>query len=96
MPGSLDKRERHVKPHRLVIKQGLQLMLVGLAARLAGVLALTRLVSTVMSDLLFGVRATDRLTFVGIMTLLVCAALVACYLARRATKLDPMIALRTE
>ena len=77
----------------LICKQGLRLAGVGLAAGLALALAATRL----MSKVLFGVSPTDPLTFASIMTILAVVALLACYLpARRATKVDPMVALRYE
>jgi putative ABC transport system permease protein len=78
---------------RMITRQGMKLTLAGLAFGLAGALALTR----VMSGILFGVSAADPLTFILISLLLMCVALLACYLpARRATKVDPLAALRHE
>ena len=78
---------------RMILGQGLRTILVGVAAGLGGALALTRTVGS----LLFGVTATDPMTFAAVILLLVVAALLACYIpARRATRVDPMIALRNE
>ena len=78
---------------RLIVGQGLVLILTGVGLGLAGALALTRL----MGDLLFGVSPTDPLVFVLIALTLIGVALLACLIpARRATRIDPMIALRHE
>ncbi len=76
---------------RLVVGQGMKLVLIGLALGAAGALVLTR----VLQGLLFAVSATDPVTFVAVALLLVLVALAACWIpARRATRIDPLAALR--
>jgi putative ABC transport system permease protein len=78
---------------RLVVKQGMMLALGGVGIGLVAALAFSRLVSS----LLFGVTATDPLTFVVIALLLTIVALIASYIpARRAARIDPMVSLRGE
>ena len=78
---------------QLMLKMGLTLTLTGIAIGLAAAWGLTRF----MSSLLFGVTATDALTFAVVPLLLILIAFVACYVpARRATKVDPLVALRYE
>ena len=77
----------------LVVRDGLKLVLIGIVVGLAGALLLTRLMTT----LLFGVTATDAVIYVTVSLSLIIVALVACCIpARRATKVDPLVALRFE
>jgi putative ABC transport system permease protein len=78
---------------RMVVRQGMTMTLIGLAFGLIGVFALSR----VMVGLLYGVSPTDPLTFTGVSIVLLLVALLACLIpARRATRVDPIVALRTE
>jgi putative ABC transport system permease protein len=88
---ALGAERRHLL--RLVVGQGMRWTLIGVAIGLAGALALTRMIKT----LLFDVSATDPSTFTAVALLLIVVALLACYLpARRVTQVDPVVALRSE
>jgi putative ABC transport system permease protein len=78
---------------RLIVGQGIRLTAIGIALGLAGALAATR----ALSSLLYGVGATDPATFVSVPLVLAAVGLAACYIpARRAAKVDPIAALRCE
>jgi macrolide transport system ATP-binding/permease protein len=78
---------------RLIVSQGMRMVLLGMVLGLAGAFLLTR----VLASLLFGVGTTDSVTFAGVALLLVAVALLACYIpARRAARVDPLVALRHE
>jgi len=88
---ALGAEPRHVR--RLVVRQGLSMAVAGMVLGLAGAIALSRLVQ----GLLFGVTATDPITFAAVAAMLLGVALVACYIpAWRATRLNPTTALRSE
>jgi putative ABC transport system permease protein len=88
---ALGARSEHVV--RLVVRQGALLTLIGLVLGIAGALGATHLIT----HLLFGVSAADPVTFAGVCLILAAVAALASYLpARRATRVDPMIALRAE
>ena len=77
----------------LILRQSFMLVLIGIVAGIAGAFAATR----VVANLLYGIAATDLATYVGVVFLLALAALAASYIpARRAMKVDPMVALRHE
>jgi putative ABC transport system permease protein len=78
---------------RLIVSQGMRMVLIGIILGLLGAFAFTR----VLASLLLGVGTTDFVTFVGVTVLLVAVALLACYIpARRAARVDPLVALRHE
>lgn len=84
---------RMIDVMKLVLSSGMSLALIGAAIGLAGAYAITR----VMSNLLFGVAPTDLATFAVVALVLLVVAFLACYIpARRATKVDPLVALRYE
>jgi putative ABC transport system permease protein len=88
---ALGAQRNHVL--RLVVWQGTRLALMGVSIGIAGALALTRL----MAKLLYGVSATDPLTFAALALILTAVAIAACWLpARRAMRVDPVVALRYE
>jgi putative ABC transport system permease protein len=82
---------------KLVIRQAMTVVLIGLGLGLLGAFVLARVLSSVLAGLLFGVRAADPLTFALVALLLAVVALLACYLpARRAVRVEPTVALRYE
>jgi len=88
---ALGAERRHVLS--LVLKHGMALAVTGIVLGLVGSYGLTRLMTT----LLFEVKPTDKLTYVSVSVGLILIALIACYIpARRATKIDPLVALKYE
>src|SRR6185503_11480205 len=84
---------RQVDVLKLIVGQGMGVVMIGVVIGLAGAFAATRL----MASLLFEVSAKDPVTLVVVTAVLAIVALVACYIpARRATKVDPLVALRYE
>jgi putative ABC transport system permease protein len=84
---------------KMIIRQGMTLALLGVALGLLGAYVLTKYLESWMnlSRVLYGVKVSDPLTYGVIAVVLTCAALLACYIpARRATKVDPLVALRYE
>jgi predicted permease len=84
---------------KLIVRQGMTLSLIGVALGLVGAYVLTKYLESWMnlSKMLFGVKPSDPVTYAAIATLLIIVALIACYIpARRATKVDPLVALRYE
>jgi predicted permease len=91
---ALGAEKRHV--FRMVIGRGLRLALIGIASGTVAALILTRILSS-FSQLLYGVSASDPLTFFAVSLALTAVAILACYIpARRAMRVDPMVALRHE
>jgi putative ABC transport system permease protein len=77
----------------LIVGQGMRMVAIGIGLGLIGALVLTQ----VLARVLIGVGATDAITFIGVVSLLVAVAFLACYLpARRAARVDPLVALRHE
>jgi putative ABC transport system permease protein len=82
---------------KMIVKQGMALALIGIALGLGGAYVLTKYLesSIRLSEMLYGIKPNDPLTYGVIAVLLTVVALIACYIpARRATKVDPMIALK--
>ena len=81
---------------KMILRQGMALTLIGIALGIVGAYVTTKYLAS-LTSMLYGVRAADPLTFAVVATLLTLVALAACYIpARRATRVDPMVALRYE